>query len=180
VWKQLILGIKHSKGKIIGILNSDDILYPNGLKIVKKYFNSKKIDFLCASVRKKKVYHGFFPNKVNYKFNIFPSHSVGFYINKKVQNKIGLYDEKLKYCADYDLIYRLIRNGFKGHHTKKTELVGKFYPGGISERINFIEYVYYQAIVRLKNKDNFFYVMLLSIAHIFYYYIKKLFNEKNF
>ena len=40
-------GIKKSRGDIIGILNSDDIFYPNALKIVSKYFTSNnKIDYL--------------------------------------------------------------------------------------------------------------------------------------
>ena len=54
MWEAINTGIKHSKGKIIGILNSDDVLNSNGLEIVWKYFNSKKIDFLCGSVKKKK------------------------------------------------------------------------------------------------------------------------------
>ena len=33
------VGIKKSKGDIIGILNSDDIYFRNTLKIVNKYFN---------------------------------------------------------------------------------------------------------------------------------------------
>ena len=179
MWEAINTGIKNSKGKVIGILNSDDILYANGLKIVKKHFDSMKLDFLCASVKKKKIYHGFFPKKIKYKFNIFPSHSVGFYIKKKVHDKIGLYDDNLKFCADYDLIYRLIKNNFKGSHTSKSEVVGKFYPGGISEKIKYTKYLLYQAKVRLKHKENFLYVALLSLAHFFYYYIKNI-HEKKF
>ena len=54
MWEAINKGIKYSKGKIIGILNSDDIIYPNGLKIVKNYFSQKKIDFLFGTVKKKK------------------------------------------------------------------------------------------------------------------------------
>lgn len=54
MWEAINTGIKNSKGKIIGILNSDDVLNSNGLEIVWKYFNIKKLDFLCASVKKKK------------------------------------------------------------------------------------------------------------------------------
>ena len=35
------IGIRKSKGQIIGILNADDIYYKNALKIVKKYFEKK-------------------------------------------------------------------------------------------------------------------------------------------
>ena len=39
------IGLKHCTGEIIGILNSDDI-FKNTLKIVAKYFNKTKIDYL--------------------------------------------------------------------------------------------------------------------------------------
>ena len=177
MWEAINTGIKNSKGKIIGILNSDDVLNSNGLEIVWKYFNSRKLDFLCASVKKKKIYHGFQPKKLKYKFNFFPSHSVGFYIKNDVQKKIGLYDSDLKYCADYDLIYRLIKNRYKGTHTSKNEVVGRFYSGGISEKISFIDSTYYQARVRLKNNENIIYVLVLSLAHILYYYTMKFFKK---
>ena len=54
MWEAINKGIKHSKGKIIGILNSDDVIYPNGLKIIKNYFDKKKIDFLFGTVKKKR------------------------------------------------------------------------------------------------------------------------------
>ena len=36
------VGIKNTKGDIIGILNSDDIYFKNTLSIVNEYFNKKK------------------------------------------------------------------------------------------------------------------------------------------
>ena len=178
MWDAINKGIKHSKGKIIGILNSDDILYPNGLEIVKNYFYQKKIDFLFGSVKKKKIYSGFSPQKINYKFNIFPSHSVGFFLTKKASNTVGKYDTSLKFCADYDYIFRLIKKGYKGSHTRKNEVIGKFYPGGISEKLNFFKIMYYQAKVRIKHQ-NIVYVFLLIILHIIYYYFVKFINIFN-
>ena len=54
LWGGLNRGIRMSKGDIIGVLNSKDILYKNGLKIVNKYFNNNTIDFLFGAVKKKK------------------------------------------------------------------------------------------------------------------------------
>ena len=54
LWDAMNKGIKVSRGKIIGILNSDDFFYPNALSYVKKYFNENNIDFLFGAVKKKK------------------------------------------------------------------------------------------------------------------------------
>ena len=57
-------GIKKCSGDIIGILNSDDIYYPETLKIVNQYFNlHKDLDFLFGSVNKYKLLYGYNPKK---------------------------------------------------------------------------------------------------------------------
>ena len=81
-------GIKISKGKIISILNSDDYYNQNALKIIVKYFNyNPNIDFVFGTVKKNKVFSGYKPNKIRWKFNIYPSHSAGFFIKKKFMIK---------------------------------------------------------------------------------------------
>ena len=58
-------GIKRCSGDIIGILNSDDIYYPQALKIVNKYFTlNKELDFLFGSVNKYKLLQGYNPKKI--------------------------------------------------------------------------------------------------------------------
>ena len=100
------VGIKRSSGDIIGILNSDDIYFRNTLKIVNKYFNKyDDLDFLFGSVYKHKLLHGYNPNIINWSFGFYTTHSVGFFIKKKSQFKVGLYDIKYNYSADYDLFF---------------------------------------------------------------------------
>jgi len=83
-------GIKKCSGDIIGILNSDDIYYPQALKIVNEYFNfNKELDFLFGSVNKYKLMHGYKPKKIKWSFGFYTSHSVGFFIKKKSQLKVG-------------------------------------------------------------------------------------------
>ena len=113
-------GIKESTGDIIGILNSDDIYYPDALNIVNKYFsNNENLDFIFGTVEKYKLMHGYFPKKINWTFGFYTTHSVGFFIKKTSQMKVGLYDTQYKYSADYDLFYRMIikkknvRNSYK-------------------------------------------------------------------
>ncbi len=136
-------GIKKSSGDIIGILNSDDIYFKNTLKIVNEYFNKyKDLDFLFGSVYKHKLLSGYNPNIINWSFGFYTTHSVGFFIKKNSQLKVGLYDLKYKYSADYDLFLRMIkRYKLKGVSTKKNEIFGRFRPGGLSSRIKFLDYL---------------------------------------
>ena len=159
------VGIKNAKGDIIGILNSDDVYYKNTLRTVNKYFNQNKdLDFLFGSVIKHKLLHGYNPWKINFSFGFYTTHSVGFFIKKKSQLKVGLYNLKYKYSADYDLFIRMIRKfKFFGKSTKKNEIFGKFRPGGLSSRIKFIDYLKECNQIRLDNGQNFFLVYSIFI-----------------
>lgn len=183
LWEAMNTGIRFSKGKIIGILNSKDIFYKSTLEIVNKYFKKNKIDFLFGSVKKNKVYSGFSPEKIYYKFNIYPSHSIGFFIKKKSQLKIGKYDTNLKYCSDYDLFYRMIvKKKMKGIATKRTEVFGKFNLSGLSSKVSFLELYYYEMIVRYKNGQFFFYLFVLFFLKILnkfiYVFLKFIYIKK--
>ena len=162
------VGIKKSSGDIIGILNSDDIYYKNTLKIVNKYFNKyKDLDFLFGSVYKHKLLSGYNPNIISWSFGFYTTHSVGFFIKKKSQLKVGLYDLRYNYSADYDLFLRMIKKfKLKGLSTKKNEIFGKFRPGGLSSRINFLDYLIECNKIRLNNGQNFFQVYLIFLLRV--------------
>ncbi len=162
------VGIKNSSGDIIGILNSDDIYYKNTLKIVNKYFNEyKDLDFLFGSVYKHKLLSGYNPDIINWSFGFYTTHSVGFFIKKKSQLKVGLYDLKYNYSADYDLFLRMIKKfKLRGLSTKKKEIFGKFRLGGLSSKINFLDYLIECNKIRLNNGQNFFQVYIIFLLRI--------------
>ncbi|MDB4846725.1 glycosyltransferase [Pelagibacteraceae bacterium] len=159
-------GIKKCSGDIIGILNSDDIYYPQALKIVNEYFNfNKELDFLFGSVNKYKLMHGYKPKKIKWSFGFYTSHSVGFFIKKKSQLKVGLYNLKYKYSSDYDLFYRMIVHfKLKGMATKKEEILGKFRSGGISSRLSYLDYLKENTKIRIDNGQNIIFVYLIFLA----------------
>jgi len=162
------VGIKKSSGDIIGILNSDDIYFKNTLKIVNKYFNKNKdLDFLFGSVYKHKLLSGYNPDIINWSFGFYTTHSVGFFIKKKSQLRIGLYNLKYSYSADYDLFLRMIKRfRLKGLSTKKNEIFGRFRLGGLSSKINFLDYLRECNQIRLNNGQNLFQVYIIFILRI--------------
>ena len=168
-------GIKLSRGSIISILNSDDCYYRNALKIAVKYFKKyQKIDFLFGSVIKHKLLYGYKPNKIYWSFGFYSAHSVGFFIRKKSQMKVGLYKLKYRYSADYDLFYRLIvKRKMVGFATKKNEIFGKFRRGGISSKLSnnvFLREIYR---VRVDNGQNKIFVLFLLFLKYSKFNLKK-------
>ena len=162
------LGIKKSSGELIGILNSDDIYFKNTLKIVNSYFNkNKNLDFLFGSVYKHKLLHGYNPKIINWSFGFYTTHSIGFFIKKKSQLKVGPYDLRYKYSADYDLFIRLIKKfKMKGVATKKTEIFGRFRSGGLSSKIKFIDYLKECNKIRINNDQNIIFVYIIFILRV--------------
>ena len=161
-------GIKKCSGDVIGILNSDDVYYKNALKIVNSYFNKyKNLDFLFGSVYKYRLLSGYKPEKIKWSFGFYSTHSVGFFIRRKAQKKVGFYNIKYKYSADYDLFYRLIvKKKMNGMATLKNEIFGKFRRGGLSSRIKFMDYLKECNEIRLDNGQNFLLVYFIFFVRI--------------
>ncbi len=170
LWDGINKGIKVSKGEIVFILNSGDVLLKDGLKIANSYFNKYNIDFLFGAIKKNKVFHKFEPEKLFYRLNIYPSHSGSFFIKLTKQKELGLYDINFNYCADYDLFFRMIKKNFKGMCTKKNEVIAKFDMHGMSSKISIFKSYYYEMKVRLKNGQNLIYLIFLYILKVLNYF----------
>jgi len=171
-------GINISTGEIIGILNSDDIYFPNALEIVNNYFSSdNKLDFLFGTVQKHKLMHGYFPKKIKWTFGFYTTHSVGFFIKRSSQFKVGLYDTQYKFSSDYDLFYRLIvKEKMRGTSTKKNEILGKFRRGGLSSQIKYLDFLRENNKIRIHNGQNIFFVYFIFILRLIRNF-KNIFNK---
>ena len=160
-------GIKLCSGDIIGILNSDDIYFPDALLTVNRYFLENQVDFLFGSVFKHKLMHGFYPKKIKWTFGFYTTHSVGFFIKKTSQDKIGLYNTKYKWSADYDIFYRMIvKHKMKGIATKKNEIFGIFRQGGLSSKIKYIDFLIENNQIRIDNGQSKIIVFGIFILRI--------------
>ena len=117
----LNLGIKKSKGNIIGILHSDDF-YPrkNVLSNIVQTFKSKRCDVVygnllfCKTNNKKKIVRKWFSspfNKQSLKFGWMPPHTT-IYVNSKIIKK-NLYSLRYPISGDYKFILELFNKKLK-------------------------------------------------------------------
>ena len=157
-------GMRVSKGKFIGFINSDDIYKKDALKIISNYIEkNQQADFIFGSVKKHwGVLYGYKPDKIKYSWGFYSSHSTGFFVKRKVAEKVGFYNIKYKYHADYDYFYRLIvKSKMKGISTKKNEIVGIFRRGGFSSKISFWKKLKEDIRIRHDNGQNIFLLILI-------------------
>ena len=157
-------GMIVSKGEFIGFINSDDIYKKDALSIISNYIRKNKAaDFIFGSVKKHwGILHGYKPHKIKYSWGFYSSHSTGFFIKRKAAEKVGFYNVKYKYHADYDYFYRLIvKNKMKGISTKKNEVVGIFRRGGFSSKISFWKKLKEDIRIRYDNGQNIFLLILI-------------------
>ena len=167
-------GISLSSGELIGIVNSDDLLTKNSLKILHKYYKNYPLcDFFFGTVKKHwGILHGYKPWKIDYSWFFYTSHSTGFFIKKNAADKLGKYSLRYKNSSDFDYFYRMIKKyKFKGIATKKNEVFGIFRPGGISSNLDFWDHFYEKNQIRIDNKQNKYFIFIMII-------LKILFNHK--
>ena len=167
------LGMKLAKGDYLGFLNSDDRFTNEAFVTLKKYIlNFPDKDFIFGAVKKHwGILYGYKPYKIFWSWGFYSSHSTGFFIKTNSAKKVGLYNLKYKYSADYDYFFRMIvKNKLKGVGTKKNELFGIFRRGGFSSTIKFRDHFFEEISIRLDNNQN----RLLVLIIFLYKYLKNL------
>lgn len=119
IYHALNKGMDQSKGKVIGILHSDDF-YKNKkiLKIVSDAFNTSGADIVYGDLvyisknypyKKIRYWKAGNYNSERLQNGWMPPHPAVF-IKKKIINKIGKYNLKFKISADYDFLLRALNN----------------------------------------------------------------------
>ncbi len=169
-------GYKLARGELIGIVNSDDILTPNALKILIKYYKKyPDKDFFFGSVKKHwGILHGFNKWKIFYTWAFYSGHSTGFFIKKKASKIVGKYKLKYKYHADWDYMYRMIVHcKLQGIATKKHEVFGVFRRGGFSSKIKYFDHFLETMRIRKDNGQAKIFIFFISI-------IKYIYNRNRF
>ncbi len=173
-------GINKSNNDIIVFCNSGDFFYKNSLRKIIKIFNSKNVDYVFGTVlrnytKKKILKYSLKPERIYYNFDFATAHSTGFFLKRYVYKKIGLYDLRFKCSSDFDLYFRMIKKGYVGSVTRKKELIGNVASGGFSSKISFFEHLIEETKIRIKNKQNLFFISFIFVNAIFKNFLKNLF-----
>ena len=159
-------GMKLAGGEYVGFLNSDDNYSQNTLELLLKYIKRyPEKDFFFGAVKKHwGVLHGYKPYKIYWSWGFYSSHSTGFFIKISSAKKVGLYNLKYKFSADYDYFFRMIvKEKLKGIGTKKNEVFGTFRRGGFSSKIDFISHFFEETKIRIDNGQNKLLILIIFI-----------------
>ena len=128
-------GIVASTGDMIGIVNSDDMLYDCEVLAKVATYYSPDIDLY----RGKEIVRNF---ETGYEYTLNPTMTIkcnplsfcvchmATFISREAIQKYGMYDVDFHYSMDKDLIYRYMYNGAKS--IEMDVIVGIFRPGGVS------------------------------------------------
>ena len=182
LWDAWNKGIQLSTGDYVGIVDSSNTLNDGAISILVNYINiNSKVDFFFAPVEKSgKIYSGFKPDEIKYKFNIYPSAVVGFFIKLKSLKKVGLYNINYKINSDYDLIYRLIESyKMKGLSINIKKVFGSLGDSGFSKKHSFFFRLFYELKIRYNNHQSLFVLFYIFFGRCF----KKIYNfilKKNY
>jgi glycosyltransferase involved in cell wall biosynthesis len=162
-------GLNISKGQIIVFVNSGDVITKNALKKVYEIFlKNKNISFLFGTVLRHYktdsiLKYGYDFNRMIYNFDFATAHSTGFFLKKKIYEKIGYYNTKFKCSADYDIYFRLSKMKLQGAYTRKKDLIGRVAAGGYSSKLSFFDHLIEETKIRINNKQNIILILLIVI-----------------
>ena len=133
-------GMKMATGEIIGILNSDDMLYsPNGIREIVKSFKDNQVDSVYGDLayveqeetrRVLRYWKGFQYKRLRFLFGWMPAHPT-FYVRKEIIDQLGGYETHYFSACDYEFMLRyLYKHRISSYYLPK--LVVKMRVGGAS------------------------------------------------
>lgn len=124
-------GIRASKGKYIGIINSDDWYEEGSFLKISNVFEDIQIDILCGLLRlwEDNYTLGVQGNASNFLKYGMISHPTCF-VKREVYEKVGLFNSNFKIAGDYDFMMRCFNNNCSFHFLEV--IIANFRTSGIS------------------------------------------------
>ena len=122
IYDALNKGIRMATGDVIGFLHSDDVLYSaDSLGQIATAFEDKDVDVVYGDLQYchgEKVVRRWKSNDFNpraLKYGWMPPHPT-VYVRREVYQQVGEYDEWFRISADYDMMLRIFKAGYKSHY----------------------------------------------------------------
>ncbi len=111
------VGLSHSNGDYWMRVDADDYLSINACEIMSSILDSnREISYVYADHYRINV-NGFKESRIhlNNRKALY-EHGAGVLMRTEMLRSIGGYDENLRNCEDYDLLYRINKSGYKGFY----------------------------------------------------------------
>ncbi len=128
-------GIQNSRGEIIGWLNSDDLYYPGALKTVLEFFEThSEVDILYGGADHIDIHDKWIEDYYTESWDFERLKDVCFlcqpavFFRRRLTEKIGLLDERLYWCMDYDYWLRAALVGAKFAYLPQKLAGSRMYP----------------------------------------------------
>lgn len=122
IYDALNKGIRMATGDVIGFLHSDDVLYSaDSIGQIAAAFEDKNVDVVYGDLQYchgEKVVRRWKSNDFNpraLKYGWMPPHPT-VYVRREVYQQVGEYDEWFRISADYDMMLRIFKAGYKSHY----------------------------------------------------------------
>lgn len=141
IWGAINEGILAAKGEYLFSLNSDDIVSPSSIQCLVEFATKGEFDVVWLPTYSA----GGYKNRLNSgkrwlgMDRVSPGHSASFLIAKKAQDLMGLYSEKVIFCADHYLFYKIFASGLRvGCMDNSRAAYGVFTQGGYSATNSYL------------------------------------------
>jgi glycosyltransferase involved in cell wall biosynthesis len=164
VYEAMNKGIAKAKGELIGMINADDWYEPEVFNIIAEKYRETPDQVIHGLIRnfKDEEFYTMVGNSIRRLRYDMIQHPTCF-IPRALYQRLGSYDSKYKYSADYDLILRYVNSGIKFCFVEKPFV--NFRLGGISSLPQAEKEMY---LVRVRHHlisktEGFLRILLVSI-----------------
>lgn len=122
IYNALNKGIRMATGEVVGFLHSDDVFYSaESIEKIATAFADSNADVVYGDLQyvkggkvvrrwKSNVY-----NPCSLKYGWMPPHPT-VYVRREVYKQVGPYDEWFRISADYDMMLRILKAGYKTYY----------------------------------------------------------------
>ena len=142
VYDAMNKGIAEATGEYVGFVNGGDFIYEGTLNDLNKIFSKHKTNFFfsVADVDYVDDQNNLIGSKIcrssdqiiKKRFIEMPTNHLGIFMPLDVFKKYGLFDLRFNYRADYHLVLKIIKNGYRPLRLERK--IGAFRLGGVSGR----------------------------------------------